>query len=58
MKKLDIKITQSGGGLLHDSRQDVRTLGKVVNILIEKINDLIDEVNTLKHNNDEKRTGE
>jgi hypothetical protein len=48
IKKLKIKIRKAGGGLFHDSRADINTLMGVCNELITKVNELTDEVNTLK----------
>ncbi len=49
IQKLSISLRGSGGiSLTHDSRQEVRTLSKVCNILIEKVNELTDEVNKLQ----------
>ena len=48
-EKLKIKIGKSDRcGLIHDSRQDIRTLSKVCNELIEKVNELVDEINELR----------
>lgn len=50
MDKINVKVRPSGeGGLFHDSRRDVRVLGQAVNLLIEKVNELIDENNRLKN---------
>jgi len=43
-----IKTTLRGTNqayLFHDSREDIRTLIKVINILADKINELVDEAN-------------
>ena len=34
--------------LFQDTRQDIRTLIKVINLQTEKINELIDEINRMK----------
>lgn len=34
--------------LFHDTRQDIRTLIKVIDLQTEKINELIDEINRMK----------
>lgn len=50
MKKIDFKINKSDGyGLMHDSRSDIKTLSKVVNHLIDKVNELIEENEYLNH---------
>ena len=36
--------------LFHDTRQDIRTLITTINICIDKINELVEEVNELKRN--------
>jgi len=48
IKKLDIKVNLTTGGLFHDSRADARLLGKCVNALIQKVNELIVQNNELK----------
>jgi len=49
METIDIKLRPSGGsGIFHDSREDVRRIAKVVNLLIDKMNELIEENNELK----------
>ena len=46
-------------GLFHDSRQDARVLATMCNILTDKVNELVDEVNALRRHqsptNDETR---
>jgi regulator of replication initiation timing len=51
MEKIDFRIIKPETiGLLHDSRKDVRTLAKVCNHLIDKVNELIEENNRLQIN--------
>jgi hypothetical protein len=51
MKRIEstkIKVRQSDGyGIFHDSREDVRILGKALNTIIEKQNEIIEAVNKL-----------
>lgn len=43
MKKITKRFVSSEGyGIFHDSRQDVRTLLEIDNILKDKVNELID----------------
>lgn len=35
-------------GILHDSRKDVRTLARMINILLEKVNGLVEANNNLE----------
>lgn len=42
------KLQSTGGGLFHDTRNDVKLLAQVINIQYEKINELIQEINRLK----------
>jgi hypothetical protein len=52
IKKLDIKIRKSDNrGIFHDSRSDVNTLMKICVELINKVNELTDELNELKKKN-------
>jgi len=49
VEKLKIRVGKSNNtGIFHDSRSDVAKLGEVCNKLINKVNELVDEVNTLK----------
>lgn len=49
MDKIKLKIKKSSdSGIFHASRKDVRILGEVVNLLIDKVNELIEENNKLK----------
>jgi len=45
--RVQLKKTDSIG-LFHDSRGDARVLAKALNIAIDKINELVAEVNQLK----------
>jgi|CXWK01.1.fsa_nt_gi hypothetical protein len=48
MEKIKTKLVKaSETGLFHDSRGDVRKLAKVVNMLVDKVNELVDENNRL-----------
>lgn len=46
-KKTGIRLRNVGEGVFHNSREDCRTLAKACNILLEKVDDLVDEVNRL-----------
>jgi hypothetical protein len=49
MQKIKEKIVRSDGiGIFHDSRGDILKLTKMVNLLIDKVNELIEENNKLK----------
>jgi hypothetical protein len=49
IQKLRTKgIRKTGGGIFHDTRADVNVLMKVCNELINKVDELTDEVNKLK----------
>lgn len=49
MDRIKVKVKSSEeSGLFHDSRKDIRTLSKVVNLLIDKVNELINENNRLR----------
>lgn len=49
MQKLKTKLKNTSDyGLFHDSRADVRLLKNVINLLHDKINELIDELELLK----------
>jgi len=57
MKRIIIKLNQSDScGIFHDTRKDVRTLMKVVNVLIDKINELVEENNKLNKEPDDQRS--
>ena len=50
IKKITFRLGDSDSyGFTHDSRTDVRNLAKVCNVLIDKLNELAEEVNKLKH---------
>lgn len=51
--KTYVKFSE-GGGLFHNSRQDVNKLAKVCNELTDKVNELVQEVNELKKERDGK----
>ena len=38
INELDLHIKNNSSGFFHDSREDVRTLSKAINIIVEKIN--------------------
>lgn len=44
MKKLKLHLNRTGGGMFHDSRADSRLLAKCVNQMSEKIDELIDVI--------------
>jgi hypothetical protein len=49
IKKIKTKLRGTcGGGILHDSRTDVKNIATVVNEMINKINELTDKVNELE----------
>lgn len=49
MEKITWKLQKPDGiGILHDSRADAKVLKKAVNLLIDKINELIEENTVLK----------
>ena len=49
IQRISSKIRPSKeGGIFHNSRQDVHTLSKVCNLLIDKVNELTDKVNELE----------
>jgi len=53
IQRLQIRVRSvDGGGLFHDSREDVRRITKVLHELITKVNELVDEVNQLKQQAD------
>lgn len=46
IKRITIKLRKPDNtGIFHDSRGDIRTLSKVCNELIDKVNELIDKTN-------------
>jgi len=48
MEKIKLRVVKSSEtGLFHDTRGDVRKLSQVVNTLIDKVNELVDENNRL-----------
>lgn len=54
IKKIKNKVGTTGGaGIFHDTRDDVRILAEVCNRLIDKVNELTDEVNKLDRENQE-----
>lgn len=57
MKKIDIHIKESNDSVIfHDCRKDIRLLGKITNLLIEKLNESIEEINILKKTVEELKT--
>ena len=49
MKEIKFKLRKTEGiKLLHNSKQDVKTLSEALNVCINKINELVQEVNELK----------
>lgn len=48
IKKLNIRLRRScSRGIFHDSREDCERLARTCNILIDKVNELTNEVNKL-----------
>lgn len=48
-KRINVKLRQSGNtGLFHNSREDVQSIMKVCNILIDEINKMDIEINELR----------
>lgn len=48
IEPLNNRLRRSGShGLIHDSRQDVATLMLANNLLVDKVNELIEEINSL-----------
>lgn len=45
IKKIDIRLNRTGGGMFHDSRADSRLLAKCINQLSEKLDEVIDLCN-------------
>ena len=49
MKNITRKIRASQSlGLFHDSRQDVRAMGELLNEVINKVNELVFEINKIQ----------
>nr|DAQ57523.1 MAG TPA: hypothetical protein [Caudoviricetes sp.] len=48
VKKLNLYLKNNSSGFFHNSREDVKNLSKVINIIIEKINDCILALNNLE----------
>lgn len=48
MEKLNIKITMKNDSLFHDSRSDCQTLAKMIMMLVNSVNELIDNQNRLE----------
>lgn len=49
VEKIKLRIIKPEDvGLFHDTRKDVRTLGKAINMLIDKVNELIVSNNELQ----------
>ena len=49
MKRLDLHLRKpSTSGIFHDTRKDVQTLSKCINILVDKVNELVNENNKLR----------
>lgn len=46
--ELDLYIKNNSSGFFHDSREDVKTLSKAINAIVEKINDCIVTLNNLE----------
>lgn len=49
MEKINVRINKSDDiSLFHDSRSDVKKLSMVINLLIDKINEIVDIINYVK----------
>jgi len=49
IQKIKVRINRSEDrGVFHDSRKDSRTLGEAINILIDKVNELVETNNRLE----------
>jgi predicted transcriptional regulator len=48
ISKINTRIKLNKTGLFHNSREDVASLSKVCNLLINKVNELTDEINAFK----------
>lgn len=49
MQKLNLKLKQSANtGIFHDSRADSKLLMKSINLIVDKLNEVIEENNKLK----------
>jgi len=44
MRKLKMRLIKTGGGLIHDSRADVRLLADQLNKVAQKCDEIIDEL--------------
>lgn len=55
IKKLGFRFKRTGGGLIHDSRGDVRILAEAVMLLTDKVNELVDSNNVLERELDAMR---
>lgn len=54
IKEIEIKLIRSENrGILHDSRADSRKIIEVTNILIDKINEIVREVNKITNHEQE-----
>lgn len=57
LKKINIKVNPTEErGIFHDSRKDVKTISKALNICIDKINELVTEYNLLFQKNSNNKT--
>ena len=45
--KIKLTITRNGS-LIHDSRSDIRALAKVINRLVEKVDEIVDKLNQME----------
>lgn len=49
IEKIKLRIIKPDDtGMFHDSRKDSRTLGKAINMLIDKVNELVEANNQLQ----------
>lgn len=48
LNKLNLYLKNNSSGFFHNSREDVKNLSKVINIIIEKMNDCILVLNKIE----------
>jgi len=48
MRKLNLRLIRTGGGIFHDSRADARLLGDQLNKVAAKCDEIIDELEKTK----------
>lgn len=51
MEKIKLRVLKSEDvRFFHDSRKNIRTLSKIINLLVDKVNELVDKNNELEEN--------